>query len=101
MIQEGIHKGAGVVSRSGVYYEPRGFVQHNNMMVFIDNVKRHGFRQDFVKRLLRHIEGNPFAEFYFISSLFRLSIDENETFPDHRLDTAAGNMRLIMGNKDV
>ena len=43
MRQEAVHQGTTGISRSGMHYQSRGFVDHQEVRVFMNHIELHGF----------------------------------------------------------
>src|SRR3990172_2292080 len=81
--------------------QTRRLVQHDDMRVLVNNVKRDGFGQDVADLSFRKIERDVLIEFYFISRLFGLVVNERASVLDQGLNTVSGDMRFIVADKNI
>ena len=76
----GIDKRTMVVSMSGMYNESGWFIHYHQKLVFIDNIKRNIFGNNFIfiARTIHHHRDN-IERFHFVAALHRLTVGHDKT----------------------
>ena len=101
MIEECVNERSRIIARRRMHDEPGRLVQHDNVGVLINNVQGNGLGQNIMARPFRQLEGDLFPGLYLVSGFLGFPIDEGKALPDQRLNAAAGDVRLIVGDEDV
>src|SRR5574341_2313252 len=101
MIQQRVHERARVIAWSRVNDQARGLVQHDDMGVLVNNVKRDGFGQDVADLSFRKIERDVLVQLYLISRLFYPAVNERASVPDQGLNTVSGEGRFIVADENI
>ena len=102
VIGQGVHQRTVVVAVTGVHHHAGGFVHHQHVVVFIDNVQGNVFRKDFrAAALVGHHELDHVQGPDNVVGLHRLLVHQHIAQFDGLLHTAAGSIFLMLRDETV
>ena len=102
MVEQGVDKGAGGIARCGVHDHSGGFVQHEEIVVFVKNFERNCLRFGACDRCgIWFMDRDKFAGAEFFSRFGGVSPHEDVPFFDERLEPRTGEVGQLRSEKVV
>ena len=90
MMEKGVYQGSGAVARAGVYDEAGGFVQDDDMAVFVQDRQRDRFRRAIDGLWRWGFSPDNVTAFDHVSGLLRQTIDCDVPCPNQSAGVGAG-----------
>ncbi len=102
MMDQGIDQGAGKIAGAGMDNQPGGFINNNQIIVFIDHSQRNVLALWFGVRGIRHKNIKGLPGLHFIGRIrHRMLFGDNGSFLNQLPDAAAGEVRNPRGEKFI
>jgi hypothetical protein len=98
MKKQGIHKGSALVTGPGVYHESGGFIQNDDILVFVENRKGNRFRLAYDRFWRRDFRLDKISGLGQISRFLDVSIDRYVTGTNQPVRMGAGESGQMRDN---
>lgn len=97
MMQQRVRECAGAMAIRGMHDHARGFIHHDEILVFINNLQREVLRNQLARWFGRNVDVNRFAGRNDMACFRRLAIDGDRAAFDEQLQLRARKIRHMLG----
>jgi hypothetical protein len=81
------------IARAGVHGHPRGLVDRQDIVIFVENIQRYRLRFDSQRGSMPNLDANVFTPAQAMRALRRASVDKHQPGGDELLHTGAADVR--------
>ena len=100
-VEQAVDQGVVLMAGSGVDNKPLGLIDHNHILVFVDDIQCHFHRADIHGFGLRNGNGDGITGIQFVIFLAGLAVAQDTALVQKLLGSAAGQLRDTAGQKGI